>query len=890
MKGQGGTARSDQLPTAFEPANVESKWYRFWMENGYFRAGRVPDGKPFTIVIPPPNVTGALHMGHALDFTLQDILIRFRRMQGRDALWLPGTDHAGIATQNRVEAMLLKETGQSRHDIGRDAFVEKVWEWKRQYGSIITNQIQALGFSCDWSRERFTMDEGLSRAVREVFVRLYERGLIYRGKYIINWCPRCRTALSDIEVEHEELDGALHYVRYPFTDGSGAVVVATTRPETMFGDVAVAVHPDDERYRAWIGKRVRLPLTDREIPVVGDSYVDPSFGTGCLKITPAHDPNDFEVGRRHGLPAPVVMNEDGTMNEGAGDFQGMDRFEARKAVVEALRREGYLERVEPHRHAVGHCQRCHTVVEPFLSEQWFVKMKPLAEPAIEAVKAGRVRFVPERFEKLYLHWVENVRDWCISRQLWWGHRIPAWYCEGCGETIVAAEDPEHCPRCGSRQLRQEEDVLDTWFSSALWPFSTMGWPEETEDLRRYFPTDVLVTGFDIIYFWVARMIFMSLAFTGEVPFRTVYIHGLVRDSQGRKMSKSLGNGIDPLDVVNKYGADALRFMLASGTAPGNDQRFYWEKVESARHFANKIWNAARFVLLNVDKEVGGDLKGAVLGRPEHWILHRLNETVRDVTEALENFDFGGAAKMVYDFVWGEFCDWYIEFSKAALYGGNPLAARGTRQVLVHVLDRALRLLHPFMPFLTEEIWQKLPGHGEALVAAEWPVPEDQYFDAPGAAVVEEWMELIRRVRNVRSEMNVPPGKPVPVLVRPADQEALRDFEGGEVYLRRLAGIDPLDFDLHAVPPSKSVTEVLGRAELFIPLEGVVDLEGEIRRLEKELEQLGKEVDRVRAKLDNPSFVAKAPPAVVEEQRRKEVDYAARRERVQARLKSLQRMI
>ncbi|MDI3256547.1 MAG: valine--tRNA ligase [Kyrpidia sp.] len=890
MEGQGGTTRSDELPTAFEPANVENKWYRFWMEKGYFRAGRVPEGKPFTIVIPPPNVTGALHMGHALDYTLQDILIRWRRMQGRDALWLPGTDHAGIATQNRVEATLLKETGQTRHDLGREAFVEKVWEWKRQYGSIITNQIRALGFSCDWSRERFTMDEGLSKAVREVFVRLYERGLIYRGKYIINWCPRCRTALSDIEVEHEELAGTLHYIRYPLAEGTGHLVVATTRPETMFGDVAVAVHPEDDRYRTWIGKTVRLPLTDREIPVIADAYVDPSFGTGCLKITPAHDPNDFEVGRRHRLPAPAVMNEDGTMNEGAGEFQGMDRFAARRAVVDKLREEGYLERVEEHRHAVGHCQRCQTVVEPFLSEQWFVKMKPLAEPAIEAVKAGRVRFVPERFEKLYLHWVENVRDWCISRQLWWGHRIPAWYCQACGETIVRVEEPERCPRCGSERLHQEEDVLDTWFSSALWPFSTMGWPEETEDFQRYFPTDVLVTGFDIIYFWVARMIFMSLAFTGHVPFRTVYIHGLVRDSQGRKMSKSLGNGIDPLEVVDKYGADALRFMLASGTSPGNDQRFYWEKVESSRHFANKIWNAARFVMMNVDGTADGRLDGLPLGWTDRWIVRRLNETVRDVTHALEDYDFGGAAKTVYDFVWSEFCDWYIEFSKAALYGGDSEARRTAGQVLVHVLDRALRLLHPFMPFVTEEIWQKLPVHGESLVVAPWPEVEIRFEDPRAAERVEEWMDLIRRVRNVRSEMNVPPGKPVPVVVRPNSEEALADLQAGLIFIRRLAHVEPCTFDLHAAAPPKSVTEVLSRAEVFIPLEGLVNLEDEIKRLEKEWADLQAEVDRVRVKLNNPSFVAKAPAAVVEEQRRKEQDYLARQQRVAARLQAVKNLM
>jgi len=889
MSETNATGKRDALPTAYDPKHAEAKWSRRWREGGYFRAGKT-DKKPFSIVIPPPNVTGMLHIGHALDFTLQDIIIRFKRMQGYDALWLPGTDHAGIATQTKVEQK-LREKGVTRYDLGREKFLGEVWVWKEHYADTIRSQWDKMGLSLDYSRERFTLDEGLSGAVREVFVRLYEKGLIYRGKKIINWDPATRTALSDIEVEYREVQGNLYHLAYPLKDGSGSVIVATTRPETMLGDTAVAVNPEDDRYRHLIGKTVVLPVIGREIPIIADEYVEKEFGTGCVKITPAHDPNDFEIGLRHNLPQVLVMDESGTMNENAGPYRGLDRFECRKKLVEDLQRQGVLVKIEPHVHQVGHSDRSGAVVEPYLSTQWFVAMKPLAEKAIAAQKSGSgVRFVPERFEKIYLNWIENVKDWCISRQIWWGHRIPAWYCDDCGEITVSAKDAEACRHCGSNRIRQDEDVLDTWFSSALWPFSTMGWPDEqSEDLKRYYPTDVLVTGYDIIYFWVARMIFTALEFTGRIPFRDVLIHGLVRDAEGRKMSKSLGNGVDPIEVIEQYGADALRFMLSTGITPGQDLRFRMERVEQARNFANKIWNAARFVLMNLDE--GGDVDpepAGPLNTADRWILHRLSETARDVTRLLDQYEFGEAGRLLYDFIWDDFCDWYIEFSKPALSGPDPAARRSTRTVLVHVLDRILRLMHPFMPFLTEEIWQHLPRHGDTISLAEWPAA-DAAKEAPDALRdMRQLMDIIRSTRNIRAEMNVAPGKKIALIIKPADEETRAMLERHIDYLRRFCNTESLTIDPAAAPPAKAVTAVVTGAELYFPLAGLIDIEQEIARLRKELDVLNKEVERAQGKLSNEGFVSKAPARVIEEERAKLRDYTEKRDKVKARLEELQR--
>jgi valyl-tRNA synthetase len=875
-----------ELPSAYDPRRTEEKWYDYWLEGGFFKAGKDPSKPPFTIVIPPPNVTGNLHIGHALNNTLQDILIRWKRMQGYDALWLPGMDHAGIATQSRVEAK-LREEGISRHDLGREKFLEKVWEWKEHYAGVIREQWRKMGVSVDYSRERFTMDEGLSRAVREVFVRLYEKGLIYRGKYIINWDPEARTALSDIEVIHKEVPGKLYHLRYPLKDGSGHVQIATTRPETMLADTAVAVHPEDDRYKHLVGKTVILPIIGREIPIVADEYVDPEFGSGALKVTPAHDPNDFEIGVRHDLPQILVMDEEGRMNENAGPYKGLDRFECRKRIVKDLEEAGVLVKIEDHVHSVGHSERSGAVVEPILSTQWFVKMKPLAEQAIADTKSGKgVRFVPERFEKIYLHWIENVRDWCISRQLWWGHRIPAWHCGDCGEITVSRKTPERCAHCGSASLEQDPDVLDTWFSSALWPFSTMGWPEDTEDLRRYYPTDVLVTGYDIIYFWVARMIFTALEFTGKKPFKEVLITGIVRDAEGRKMSKSLGNGVDPLEVIEKYGTDAMRFMLSTGCTPGNDQRFRWERVESARNFANKIWNASRFALMHLAEARAEDL--ALTGSltvSDRWILHRLNETIAEVTRHLNRYDFGEAGRVLYHFIWDEFCDWYIEFSKLSLYGEDEEAKRVTRAVLCHVLDRALRLLHPFMPFITEEIWQKLPGTGPSITVAEWP-EADEAFQAPDAVrEMQILIDVIRSVRNIRSEMEVPPKKQVSLLIR-TEPEAYAAIRDNESAIRRLCGAEKVTAGPDVTRPDKAMTAVVSGAEVFLPLEGMIDIEETIARLEKELKKLDYEVERVEKKLSNPGFVQKAPAHIVEEEKRKGEEYREKREKVLSRLQEL----
>jgi len=748
-----------EMAKTYDSSKVESKWYKYWEENGFFHS-EVEKGKPaFSIVMPPPNVTGALHLGHAMDGTIQDILTRFKRMQGYNTLWLPGTDHAGIATQAKVEAQLVKE-GTSRQELGREKFLERVWEWKQQYGGKITQQLRRLGASCDWQRERFTMDEGCSKAVREAFVDLYSKGLIYRGNYIVNWCPKCHTTISDIEVEHVDSEGNLYHLSYPIKDSDECLVVATTRPETMLGDTAVAVHPEDERYRHLIGKTIILPLMNREIPIIADEYVDREFGTGAVKITPAHDPNDFEIGLRHHLPQIVVLDKEAKMNENAGKYHGLERYEARKAIVEDLKTAGVLVKIDPHAHAVGECYRCSTVIEPMVSKQWFVKMEPLAKPAIEVVNDHRLEFVPERFDKIYLGWMENIRDWCISRQLWWGHRIPVWYCEDCGKEICAKEEPSNCPECGSDRLQQDPDVLDTWFSSGLWPFSTMGWPEKTPELEQFYPTSVLVTGRDIIFFWVARMIFMAMEFKKEVPFSKVMIHGLVLDAKGRKMSKSLGNGVDPIEVIEQYGADTLRFMLITGNTPGNDLRFHPERLEATRNFCNKIWNASRFVLLNLEDYEEGPRGELTLA--DRWILTRYAAVIEKVSEAMENYDLGEAGRLLYEFIWNEFCDWYIELTKPRLYNKEDLSARHTAQsVLLEVLEGTLRLLHPYMPFLSEEIWQNLPVTGDSIMMQPWPkVPA--YQDLPAVRNMTLLMDAIKAIRNIRAEMKVAPGQKVQI--------------------------------------------------------------------------------------------------------------------------------
>lgn len=849
---------SRELAKTYDPKEVEQRTYDFWMEGGYFHAVPDPEKKPYTIVIPPPNITGQLHMGHALDETIQDILIRFKRMQGYSALWLPGTDHASIATEAKIVQAMQKE-GITKADIGRDAFLERAWEWKETYGGRIVQQLKKLGSSCDWDRERFTLDEGCSKAVREVFVRLYEKGLIYRGERIINWCPHCKTSISDAEVEFEEKDGSFWHLRYPFEDGSGYLELATTRPETMLGDTAVAVHPEDERYKNLIGKMLVLPLVGRKIPVIADEYVEQDFGTGVVKITPAHDPNDFEVGLRHNLEVINVMNEDASINENGGKYQGMPALEARKLIVKELDEQGFLVRVEPIHHNVGTCYRCGTVVEPRVSKQWFVKMEPLAKPAIDCVKDKQVRFIPERMEKTYFNWMENIKDWCISRQLWWGHRIPAWYCEDCGETVVAREEVHTCPKCGGTHLHQDPDTLDTWFSSALWPFSTLGWPDNTEELNYFYPTNTLVTGYDIIFFWVARMIFSGLEHMGEIPFDTVFIHGLVRDAQGRKMSKSLGNGIDPLEVIENYGADALRFTLVTGNSPGNDMRFSDEKVQSSRNFANKIWNAARFILMNID---GHDVKNelpAKLALEDKWIVHSFNEVVRAVTDNLEHFELGIAVQKLYDFLWDEFCDWYIEIAKISLQSPDEAVAQRVRQVLVWVMSGTLQLLHPFMPYITEEIWQSLPHSGEAIIVSKWPEYAESRSFAKEADAMAGIMEVIRSVRNRRSEMNVAPSRKTHLYVATA---ALHVFHEASAMICRLAYANGVeigeDFQIDG-----AVTIVTGMAKVYIPMDELVDKEAELTRLSKELESVQKQLVTAQQKLKNETFMSKAPQNVVD---------------------------
>ena len=870
-----------ELPKVYDPASVEKKVYDMWQKGGYFKGVIDPEKKPFSIVMPPPNVTGQLHMGHALDATLQDILIRYKRMQGYAALWLPGTDHAGIATQIKVEEELRKNEGLTRYDLGREKFLDRVWDWKNKYGDRIVEQQKVLGASCDWDRSSFTMDETRAKSVRETFCELYEKGLIYKGSRIINWCPKCRTALSDAEVEYKDMPGFFWHIRYPIEDSDEEFIIATTRPETMLGDSGVAVHPDDERYAHLVGKNAILPLVGRKLPIVADDYVELGFGTGAVKMTPCHDPNDYEVGLRHGLEQILVIDEDAKIING-GKYNGMDRYEARKAIVADLEEQGYLVKVEPYNHNVGCCYRCGTVVEPLTSPQWFVKMKPLAEAAIEVVKDGRIKFVPERFTKTYMNWMENVHDWCISRQLWWGHRIPAWYCDDCGEITVSRTDACECAHCGSKNIHQEEDVLDTWFSSALWPFSTMGWPEKTPELDYWYPTSVMVTGYDIIFFWVARMIFSGMEQMKEEPFRTVFIHGLVRDSQGRKMSKSLGNGIDPLEMAEKYGADALRFNLITGNSPGNDMRFYVEKCEAMRNFCNKIWNASRFVMMNLT--VGDCRLPEKLETEDKWILSKLNQVIKEVCDNMDSFELGVAAGKIYDFIWDSYCDWYIELTKPRLNGEDEAAKESAQRVLLYVLTEILKLLHPFMPFITEEIWQALPHEGEALMIAEYPRFRQELCFPEDEVNFEMVMEAIKAVRARRAEMNVPPSRKSHLIIVTGKAKA---FAEGEKFICKLAyasGIHVTD----KLPESTDgmVSVITDNARMFMPMAELVDLEKERARMEKELANAKKQLDGQNAKLANENFVSRAPEHVVNLEREKKAKLEALIENLEDSLKKL----
>ena len=877
-----------ELAKTYDPKAIEDRTYAKWMGRKYFHAEVDRSKKPFTIVMPPPNITGKLHMGHALDNTLQDILIRYKRMQGYNALWIPGTDHASISTEVKV-INKLKEEGIDKNELGREGFLKRTWEWREEYGRTIVDQLKKIGSSCDWDRERFTMDEGCSEAVLEVFVRLYEKGYIYKGSRIINWCPVCRTSISDAEVEHEEQAGHFWHINYPIADGSGYVEIATTRPETMLGDTAVAVNPEDERYQHLIGKTLKLPLTDREIPVIADPYVDREFGTGCVKITPAHDPNDFEVGRRHNLPEINIMNDDATINCPGSKYDGMDRYEARRAIVADLEEQGLLVRVEEHVHNVGTHDRCHTTVEPLIKQQWFVKMEEMAKPAIEAIKNGDLTFVPERFDKIYLHWLENIRDWCISRQLWWGHRIPAWYCDDCGEIVVAKSAPAVCPKCGCTHLTQDPDTLDTWFSSALWPFSTLGWPKQTEDLDYFYPTDVLVTGYDIIFFWVIRMVFSGYEQTGKCPFHHVLIHGLVRDSQGRKMSKSLGNGIDPLEIIDQYGADALRLTLVTGNAPGNDMRFYMERVEASRNFANKVWNASRFIMMNLPEDADLDmaeLDPAKLTDADRWILSKVNSLAREVTVNMDNFELGIAVQKVYDFIWEEFCDWYIEMVKPRLYNKEDETRGAALITLKTVLIRALKMLHPFMPFISEEIFCNLSGE-ESIMISSWPeYREDWNFEKEEHAV-EMIKEAVRAIRNVRSSMNVPNSKKATVYVVAADAGVREIFENGKVFFATLghAGEVVIQADKTGIADD-AVSALTAAAAIYMPLAELVDVEKEIERLKKEEERLTKELARVNGMLGNEKFVSRAPEAKIQEERKKLEKYTQMMDQVKERLAQL----
>ena len=880
---------SKELAKTYDPKGLEDRIYQKWLDNKYFHAEVNPDKKPFTIVMPPPNVTGQLHMGHALDETMQDILIRFKRMEGYEALWQPGTDHAAIATEVKVTEK-LKEQGIDKEEIGREEFLKYAWAWKEEYGGKIINQLKKLGASADWDRERFTMDEGCSKAVQEVFIRLYEKGYIYKGSRIINWCPVCQTSISDAEVEHEDQDGFFWHINYPIVGEEGKYVeIATTRPETLLGDTAVAVNPEDERYKHLIGKMLKLPLTDREIPVIADEYVDKEFGTGCVKITPAHDPNDFEVGKRHNLEEINIMNDDATINELGGKYAGMDRYEARKAMVEDLKEQGLLVKVVPHSHSVGTHDRCGTTVEPMIKPQWFVRMKEMAQAAIDTLKEGNLTFVPERFDKTYLHWLENIRDWCISRQLWWGHRIPAYYCEECGETVVAREMPKKCPKCGCTHFHQDEDTLDTWFSSALWPFSTLGWPDKTPEMEYFYPTDVLVTGYDIIFFWVIRMVFSGLEQTGKTPFHHVLIHGLVRDSQGRKMSKSLGNGIDPLEVIDKYGADALRMTLITGNAPGNDMRFYWERVESSRNFANKVWNASRFIMMNLEKaEVPEKMDLADLTGADKWILSKVNTLAKDVTENMDKYELGIAVQKVYDFIWEEFCDWYIEMVKPRLYSDTDSTKGAALWTLKTVLGNALKLLHPYMPFITEEIYCTLHPEEESIMISSWPVFKEEWNFAKEEEAVEIIKEAVRSIRNVRTGMNVPPSRKAKVFVTAEDEKIRGIFEEGEVFFAPLAHASQVVVQKDKTGIDEdAVSAVTSKAVIYMPFAELVDVEKEIERLKKEEERLTKELARVNGMLGNERFISKAPKAKVDEERAKLERYTSMMEQVKERLAQLQ---
>ncbi|MGO5065431.1 valine--tRNA ligase [Clostridium sporogenes] len=875
-----------EMAKTYDPKEFEERLYKNWEEKSYFTPEVDEDKKPYTIVLPPPNITGKLHLGHALDDTLQDILMRTKRMQGYSTLWLPGQDHASIATEVKVENELLKE-GIVKKEIGREAFLQKVWEWTDEYRGKIRNQVKKLGCSLDFTRERFTMDEQLDKAVKHFFVKLYNEGLIYQGNRITNWCPKCKTALSDAEIEYSEHEGHFWHIKYPVVGSDEYLEIATTRPETMLGDTAVAVNPKDERYAHLVGKTLMLPLVNREIPIVADDYVDMEFGTGAVKITPAHDPNDYQVGKRHNLPEINVMFDDGRINYEETRYHEMDRYEARKAIVEDLKNEGFLVKIKEHNHNVSCHDRCNTVIEPIISKQWFVKMDELAKPAIEVVKNKNVKFVPERFEKTYFNWMENIQDWCISRQLWWGHRIPVWYCKDCGEVIVATEEPTKCPKCNSEKLQQDNDVLDTWFSSALWPFSTLGWPDKTPDLKYFYPNNTLVTGYDIIFFWVARMVFSGLYCMDDIPFDTVLIHGIVRDSEGRKMSKSLGNGVDPIEVIDEYGADALRFTLVTGNAPGNDIRYYPERVESARNFANKIWNASRFVLMNLDKDLMDkykDNKNYTIA--DKWILSRLNTVVKEVTENIEKFELGIASQKIYDFIWGEFCDWYIELVKPVLYGEDEQSKGIAFNVLHKVLETSLQLLHPIMPFITEEIYTHLYTEYESIVISKWPEYDENLKDEKSEKDMEYIIEAIKSIRNVRTEMNVPPSRKAKLMIYLTENEAETSFKEGEVYFEKLASASEVSFLENKETSDKNVSVVTRGAEIFIPLLELVDIEKELERLNKEKEKLEKEIDRVEKKLSNEKFVSKAPESVVNEEREKGEKYRAMLKSVLESLESL----
>jgi len=878
------TDNQHNLPPKYDSTAVEAGRYQKWIEGKFFEATGDPKKEPYTVVIPPPNVTGKLHIGHAWDTTLQDIITRMKRMQGYDVLYLPGMDHAGIATQSRVEAQ-LREQGVSRYDLGREKFVEKAWEWKEDYAGFIREQWEQLGLALDYSKERFTLDEGLSEAVEEVFIQLYEEGLIYRGEYIINWDPSTQTALSDIEVIHEEVTGHFYHMKYPLKDGSGHIEIATTRPETMLGDTAIAVHPDDERYQHLIGQKAILPIVGRELEIVADTYVDREFGSGAVKITPAHDPNDFEIGNRHDLERVLVMNEDGTMNENAGKYEGLDRFECRKQIVKDLQAEGTLFEIEEHVHSVGHSERSGVVVEPYLSTQWFVKMQPLADEAIALQNDPdeKVNFIPERFEGTYLHWMNNIRDWVISRQLWWGHRIPAWYHKETGEIHVGKEAPKDI-----ENWEQDEDVLDTWFSSALWPFSTLNWPDTDDaDFKRYFPTDTLVTGYDIIFFWIARMIFQSKHFTGKRPFKDALIHGLVRAADGRKMSKSLNNGVDPMDVIEKYGADSLRYFLATSSSPGQDVRFQWEKVESTWNFINKIWNASRFVIMNLDGMTYDEIDlTAKKNVADEWILTRLNETIENVNRHSERYDFGEVGRYLYNFIWDDFCDWYIEMAKLPLNGSDAIAQKSTRSILVYVLDQILRMLHPFMPFVTEEIWQHIPHEGESITVANWPEVKPELSNDQSASEMKHLVDIIRSVRNIRAEVNTPMSKPVDLVIKATNQQIADELIENKHYIERFCHTENLTIGTDVTTPEESMSAVVSGAELFLPLAGLIDYEKEIARLETELDKLNKEVERVQKKLSNESFVEKAPEKIVAAEKEKEKEYLEQRDKVLSRINEL----